>query len=89
MQDIMQSATTQCFNDDVFPESRVLKSCPFCGAYAMYCEDMRFFNVHPTQPRMFPKWYVMCTGCQIRTPVADIPKVTKFWNRRHEGEDNK
>lgn len=57
---------------------RVLKKCPFCGGYARFCEDMRFHEKKDS----FPKWYVMCMGCNIRTPVADRTLVMKMWNER-------
>jgi len=87
--DIMKSTTTNDFCDDVFQEDRVLKQCPFCGEYALYAEDMRFVGSKPENPRMFPKWYVVCTGCGVHTPVADIPTVTKIWNSRYKGEYDK
>ena len=57
---------------------RVLKKCPFCGGCARFCEDMRFHEKKDS----FPKWYVMCMGCNIRTPVADRTFVMKMWNER-------
>lgn len=57
---------------------RVLKRCPFCGGCAKFCEDMRFHEKMDS----FPKWYVMCIECNIRTPVADKTLVMKMWNER-------
>ena len=62
----------------VFKEERVLKPCPFCGKYAIYHEDQRFVN----KPEKFPKWCVICQGCNIQTPTADLTTVTTMWNRR-------
>ena len=63
---------------DMKDNERVLKKCPFCGGYARFCEDMRFHEKRDS----FPKWYVMCMGCNIRTPVADRTLVIKMWNER-------
>jgi len=63
-------------------EGRALERCPFCGAYAAYREDQRLTKAKPIRPQYFPKWYVECQECGIRTPVADIPTVTKMWNKR-------
>ena len=59
-------------------EGRALKSCPFCGKHAIYNQDQRFID----KPESFPKWYVICDGCNIRTPVADLRTVTTMWNSR-------
>ena len=67
-------------NDHMKDNERVLKKCPFCGGYARFCEDMRFHEKKDS----FPKWYVMCVGCNIRTPVADRTLVMKMWNERAE-----
>lgn len=57
---------------------KTLKSCPFCGGAARYCMDQRFEN----KPENFPKWYVACKSCSMRTPVASLSYVQKLWNRR-------
>lgn len=57
---------------------RVLKKCPFCGGYARFFEDMRFHE----KPDSFPKWYVMCAECNVRTPTANRTLVMKMWNER-------
>ena len=67
-------------DDHMKDNERVLKKCPFCGGYARFCEDMRFHEKKDS----FPKWYVMCVGCNIRTPVADRTLVMKMWNKRAE-----
>lgn len=63
-------------------KERVLKRCPFCGCYARFNEDMRFH----TKNEDFPKWYIICNGCQVRTPVAKIETVMKIWNNRFKNE---
>lgn len=59
-------------------KDRVLKKCPFCGGYARFGEDMRFHE----KSQNFPKWYVLCNDCGIRTETATIPLVMKMWNQR-------
>ena len=61
---------------------RVLKECPFCGGYARFCEDIRFRE----KSNEFPKWYVICDGCNIRTAIANRTTVMKMWNRRVNDE---
>ena len=61
-------------------KENTLKPCPFCGSNAIYLQDMRFEQ----KSEQFPKWYVECKGCKIRTSVATIPVVQKQWNRRIE-----
>lgn len=74
------TATGKDEDDHMKDNERVLKKCPFCGGYARFCEDMRFHEKKDS----FPKWYVMCVGCNIRTPVADRTLVMKMWNKRAE-----
>lgn len=62
---------------------KVLKPCPFCGGAAHVGEDMRF----SMKSHDFPKWYIFCYGCGVRTPIADMANVVKIWNRR-DGVDN-
>lgn len=57
---------------------RVLKKCPFCGGNARFYEDMRFHE----KADSFPKWYIMCNECNIRTPDADRTLAMKLWNKR-------
>ena len=57
---------------------RVLKRCPFCGNYARFNEDMRFHEKNEN----FPKWFVICNGCNVRTPTANIQTVMRIWNKR-------
>ena len=59
---------------------RVLKPCPFCGFAGHVYEDARFSNCQYD----FPKWYIECLGCGIRTPTAKIDLIVKVWNRRAE-----
>ena len=55
-----------------------LKPCPFCGSAAHVWEDERF----STTQYDFPKWYIKCNGCDIRTPVTFIGDAVKRWNKR-------
>lgn len=63
-------------------DERVLYRCPCCGGYARVFEDMRFMR----KPYDFPKWYVCCRECGLRTPTATIDIVVKRWNRRVDME---
>ena len=58
--------------------SEELKRCPFCGDNARVVEDERFKE----QSHDFPKWAIICLGCGVRTPTADMAYVVKIWNRR-------
>ena len=55
-----------------------LKPCPFCGSHAHVHEDQRFL----AKKYNFPKWYIVCYGCGIRTPTVTMEQAVKFWNRR-------
>ena len=57
-----------------------LKLCPFCDCAAHVLEDQRFAY----KPYDFPKWYIQCRGCGIRTPVARIEQVVALWNKRQK-----
>lgn len=57
---------------------KTLKECPFCGANAKYEQDLRFEQASED----FPKWYVKCKKCGIKTPIATIPQVQALWNNR-------
>lgn len=59
-------------------EERVLKTCPFCGSYARLYEDLRFQN----QPHEFPKWFIECGKCKVRTITSTMRYVVDSWNRR-------
>ena len=59
-------------------ENRVLKKCPFCGACAKMYEDERF----SFKPVSFPKWYIACIACKIRTPTTLKEDAVKRWNQR-------
>ena len=61
---------------------RVLKRCPFCGSYARVQMDYRFKKCEHD----FPKWYIECQGCKIRTPIAKINTVVQYWNRRAKSD---
>ena len=41
-------------------------------------EDERFKK----QSHDFPKWAILCMGCGVRTPIAEMAYVVKIWNRR-------
>ena len=57
-----------------------LKPCPFCGNRGHVVEDERFKE----QNHDFPKWIIICFGCGVRTPTAEMATVVKIWNRRTE-----
>lgn len=59
-------------------EIRELKPCPFCGACAKMYEDERF----SFKPASFPKWYITCIACKIRTPTTLKEDAVKRWNQR-------
>lgn len=59
-------------------DQKTLKSCPFCDGDAGYEEDKRFESM----PDDFPKWYILCKNCGIRTPVARRDYVQNLWNKR-------
>lgn len=56
----------------------VLKECPFCGGNAKIIMDNRFEN----KSYNFPKWFIQCQQCGIRTTTAKIDYVVKKWNSR-------
>ena len=60
----------------------VFKPCPFCGGAAHVFEDQRFSN----KPYNFPKWYITCVGCGVKTPTAKMEQITEIWNRRTSDE---
>lgn len=55
-----------------------LKPCPFCGGAGHVYEDGRLSN----KPYGFPKWYIICKGCGVKTPTAKMEQVVRIWNRR-------
>ena len=55
-----------------------LKPCPFCGGSGHVYEDERL----SIKPYDFPKWYIVCKKCGIRTPTAKMEQVVRIWNRR-------
>ena len=57
---------------------RVLKPCPFCGGFSRVLQDERFKK----KSHDFPKWVIVCMGCGVRTPIAEMSTVVKIWNRR-------
>lgn len=59
-----------------------LKRCPFCGGAGHVYEDGRLSN----KPYGFPKWYIVCTGCGVKTPTAKMEQVVRIWNRRAKDE---
>lgn len=60
--------------------NKAIKLCPFCGGVAHVMEDQRFAY----EPYDFPKWYIQCKGCGVRTPVAKIEQLVLLWNKRTE-----
>ena len=59
-------------------KQNILKPCPFCGSAAHIWEDERFSNGGYN----FPKWYIECLGCGIKTPTARMDQVVNIWNKR-------
>lgn len=57
-----------------------LKLCPFCGGSAHVYEDQRF----SFKGYNFPKWYIKCTGCDVRTPIAKMEQIVEIWNKRSD-----
>ena len=57
---------------------RMLKPCPCCGGFAHVLQDERFKEKNHD----FPKWYIICQGCGVQTPIAEMSTVVKIWNRR-------
>ena len=57
---------------------KVLKFCPFCGGAAHIWEDGRLTG----KSHDFPKFYISCNGCGIRTPVGKLEQVVRMWNMR-------
>ena len=55
-----------------------LKPCAFCGGVGHVYEDERL----SIKPYDFPKWYIVCIKCGIRTPTAKMEQVVRIWNRR-------
>lgn len=64
-------------NEDGMSE-RVLKSCPFCDGFARVLQDERLKKKNHD----FPKWYITCQECGVKTPIAEMSTVVKIWNRR-------
>ena len=63
---------------DMF-ENKILKLCPFCGKGARVKEDLRFEQTSYN----FPKYYVECKGCYIRTKVGKLRYAVERWNTRN------
>ena len=63
-------------------KEKALKPCPFCGKDARVEEDLRFEQ----KPYDFPKYYVQCKGCHIRTKVGELRYAVERWNTRKGGE---
>lgn len=61
-------------------DEKTLELCPFCGGDARYEQDYRFVE----KPKNFPKWFVICKRCGVRTPTATIPQVQAIWNNRRD-----
>lgn len=60
---------------------KILKPCRFCGGNAQYEQDLQFVE----KPENFPKWFVICKRCGVRTPTSTISHVQAIWNdRRNE-----
>jgi len=55
-----------------------LKLCPFCGNVAHVWEDEKLTGM----PYNFPKFYISCNGCKVKTPVGTLEHVVRIWNRR-------
>lgn len=59
-----------------------IKHCPCCGGNASVYEDARFH----AKPYDFPKWYIQCHDCGLRTPIGTTYQIVKIWNRRKEND---
>ena len=59
-----------------------LKQCPFCGASAFMWEVEESSNTS----FYFPKWYIECGRCGIKTSTGNKDTVVKIWNRREGAE---
>ena len=55
-----------------------LEPCPFCGSAAHVWEDERLTG----KPHNFPKYYILCNGCKVKTPIGTLEYVVRIWNRR-------
>lgn len=67
------------------PGNTILKRCPCCGNKARFLESARYERENDR----FPKWYVQCSECGIRTQVATIEMVKNMWNNRVKTEFEK
>ena len=59
-----------------------LQKCPFCGSVPRLYEDDRF----QYKPADFPKYYLKCLGCGIRTRTDTKENVIRSWQTRAKGE---
>lgn len=64
--------------------TKSFKPCPFCGCNAKVRLDQRFIS----KPYDFPKWYIQCESCHVRTPIATVKYCVDLWNKRAKTQND-